>query len=154
VLADAVAFFQAFSGMETGFRRRADEVIALLAGDETRFVLVASPRADTIDEAKFFAARLQRSSLTVGAVVVNRCTPTFGDPPAKRPRAAAQAALFDNLVALRETAVAERAHASYLLASDALPPAVHTTFVPTLKGDVHTMAGLEDIRFLLFPATR
>jgi anion-transporting ArsA/GET3 family ATPase len=30
VLADAVAFFQAFDGMETGFQRRADQVMALL----------------------------------------------------------------------------------------------------------------------------
>ena len=30
VLADAVAFFQAFAGMEAGFRQRADDVIALL----------------------------------------------------------------------------------------------------------------------------
>ena len=43
VLADAVAFFQAFSGMETGFRQRADEVMELLRSDVTRFVLVASP---------------------------------------------------------------------------------------------------------------
>ena len=32
VLADSVAFFQAFAGMETGFRERADEVIALDQG--------------------------------------------------------------------------------------------------------------------------
>ncbi len=154
VLADAVAFFQAFAGMETGFRERADDVIALLASDVTRFVLVASPRADTIDEAQYFATRLQRSSLTVGAVVVNRCTPTFGEPPAKRPRAAAQAALHDNLVALRATAETERAHAAELLAGEALPAGVHTTFVPTLPGDVHTMEALAAIRFLLFPPSR
>ena len=47
VLADAVAFFQAFDGMETGFRQRADEVLALLRSDVTRYVLVASPRGDT-----------------------------------------------------------------------------------------------------------
>ena len=55
VLADALAFFQAFDGMETGFRNRADDVIELLHGETTRFVLVASPRVDTIDEARFFA---------------------------------------------------------------------------------------------------
>lgn len=154
VLADAVAFFQAFSGMETGFRERADDVIALLASDVSRFVLVASPRADTIEEAQFFAARLEKSDLTVGAVIVNRCTPTFGDPPARRPRAAAQAALYDNLVELRATAEAERAHAARLLACAALPDDVHTTFVPTLAGDVHTMQALTTIRFLLFPPSR
>jgi anion-transporting ArsA/GET3 family ATPase len=154
VLADAVAFFQAFAGMETGFRERADEVIVLLASDATRFVLVASPRADTIEEAQFFAGRLQRSGLSVSAVVVNRCTPTFGDPPARRPRAANLAALYDNLMALRATAVTERAHAADLLADSALPPDVHTTFVPTLPGDVHTMTALATIRSLLFPPSR
>jgi anion-transporting ArsA/GET3 family ATPase len=154
VLADAVAFFQAFSGMETGFRDRADDVIRLLGSDVTRFVLVASPRADTIEEARFFADRLRRGHLAVGAVVVNRCTPTFGEPPAKRPRAAAMAALYDNLVELRDTFQTEREHAASLLTGGALPEGVHTTFVPTLPGDVHSMDALARIRSLLFPASR
>ena len=72
VLADALAFFQAFDGMETGFRNRADEVIELLHGETTRFVLVASPRVDTIDEARYFADRLEDKDLVVGAIIVNR----------------------------------------------------------------------------------
>jgi anion-transporting ArsA/GET3 family ATPase len=154
VLADAVAFFQAFAGMETGFRQRADEVIALLAGDSTRFVLVASPRADTIAEAQFFAERLERGGLQVGAVIVNRCTPTFGDPPATRPRAVAKRALYDNLLELHATAATERSHVATLLADRALPAEVHTTFVPTLPGDVHSMEALATIRSLLFPPSR
>jgi anion-transporting ArsA/GET3 family ATPase len=154
VLADAVAFFQAFAGMETGFRQRADEVITLLAGDVTRFVLIASPRRDTIEEARFFADRLRRSGLAVGAVVVNRCTPTFGEPPAKRPRALKSAALYDNLIELHDTAEAERAHAADLLHGDALPDGIDTTFVPTLPGDVHTIDALAAIRSHLFPAAR
>jgi anion-transporting ArsA/GET3 family ATPase len=140
--------------MEAGFRERADEVIELLASKGTRFVLVASPRADTIEEARFFAERLRRGRLEVGAVVVNRCTPTFGDPPAKRPRVAAQAALYDNLQELRATFETERAHAASLLVGNALPPGIHTTFVPTLPGDVHSMSALTSIRSLLFPPTR
>jgi anion-transporting ArsA/GET3 family ATPase len=150
VLADAVAFFQAFSGMETGFRRRADEVIALLHSDTTRFVLVASPRADTIEEARYFAGRLRASDLGVGAVVVNRCTPTFPAGPSHRPKGAERAVLWDNLRELRATAATERVHAAELLADPALPHDVHTTFVPTLKGDVHSMDGLEQIRTHLF----
>jgi anion-transporting ArsA/GET3 family ATPase len=149
-LADAVAFFQAFAGMETGFRSRADDVITLLHSDETRFVLVASPRADTIEEARFFAGRLKAGGLGVGAVVVNRCTPEFGAPPARRPRKPAAAALYDNLRELRGTAAMERTHAARLLADAAVPTQVHTTFVPTLAGDVHTMAALQTIRELLF----
>ena len=154
VLADAVAFFQAFAGMETGFRERADEVIVLLASDTTRFVLVASPRADTVAEAKFFAARLREGGLAVGAVIVNRCTPTFGEAPTKRPRAAAKAALYDNLLELQTTAATEREHVEGLLADSSLPAGVDTTFVPMLPGDVHTMASLAAIRSLLFPPSR
>jgi anion-transporting ArsA/GET3 family ATPase len=154
VLADAVAFFQAFAGMETGFRQRADEVIVLLASDITRFVLVASPRADTVEEARYFAARLRTGGLEVGAVIVNRCTPTFGDPPARRPRAADKVALYDNLLELHATAATEREHVAGLLADSAMPAGVDTTFVPMLPGDVHTMASLAAIRSLLFPPTR
>jgi hypothetical protein len=41
-------------------------------------------------------------------------------------------------------------HAAALLADPALPVDVHTTFVPTLPGDVHTMDALLQIRGLLF----
>ena len=150
VLADAVAFFQAFAGMETGFRSRAEDVMALLHSDVTRFVLVASPRQDTIEEASYFAGRLHHAELEVSAVVVNRCTPTFGDPPARRPRVAAQAALYDNLVELNATAATERTQAAALLRATGVPAGVHTTWVPTLPGDVHTLTSLETIRDLLF----
>ncbi len=152
VLADAVAFFQAFGGMETGFRSRADEVMTLLHSDVTRFVLVASPREDTIEEACYFAGRLAASDLEVGAIVVNRCTPTFGEPPAKRPRAAAAAALFDNLVELRTNAATERLQAAALLTATGIPAGTHTTWVPTLPADVHTLGALTTIRDLLFDA--
>ena len=145
-LADAIAFFQAFSGMETGFRQRAEEVMTLLHDDVSRFVLVASPRADTIEEARYFADRLQRSNLSVAATVVNRCTPTFGELPTSRPDGSAGAALYDNLAELKAAAVTERAQASALLADEV----VHTTWVPTLPGDVHTLESLGTIRALLF----
>jgi len=151
VLADAVAFFQAFSGMETGFRDRADEVIELLASDATRFVLVASPRLDTIEEARFFAGRLAAGHLTVSAVVVNRCTPTFGPAPTRRPRSAELRLLDDNLRELHATAAAEREHTERLLTDDAIGAGVHTTFVPTQPADVHDLTGLDTIRSLLFP---
>lgn len=152
VLTDAIAFFQAFAGMETGFRSRADEVLALLHSDVTRFVLVASPRSDTIEEACYFAERLHHADLAVGAVVVNRCTPQFGELPAKRPRAAAQAALHDNLAELNATAALERDQATALFAATGVPTGVDTTWVPTLAGDVHTLDSLETIRGLLFEA--
>ncbi len=52
VVEDAVAFFQAFEGMEQGFRERADAVLELLDAPTTAFVLVASPRRDAVAEAR------------------------------------------------------------------------------------------------------
>ena len=66
VLADSLAFFQAFSGMETGFRERADDVVALLRAERTAFVVVASPRHDTITEAVWFARQLDEQGVGVG----------------------------------------------------------------------------------------
>lgn len=149
VVADAVAFFQAFAGMETGFRHRADEVITLLHGPRTRYLLVASPRADTVGEARFFAGRLQEKELAVAAVVVNRCTPDFGAPPARRPRGADAAALHDNLAELHATAEVERAHVATLLGDTAIADGTPTVFVPTLPSDVHTLEGLAAIRGFL-----
>ena len=146
VLADALAFFQAFDGMETGFRNRADEVIELLHGKRTRFVLVASPRVDTIDEARFFADRLQDKGLAVGAIIVNRATPDFGMPAGKRPRKVAEAALYDNQAQLHDLAASEHAQIAPLIADTSRDP----TWVPLLAGDVHDLDALDQIRALLF----
>jgi anion-transporting ArsA/GET3 family ATPase len=146
VLADAVAFIQALDGMQTGFRNRADEVIKLLHGDKTGFVLVASPRVDTIDEARFFAARLEEKDLSVAAIIVNRATPDFGAPDGKRPRAAAKALLYDNQAELHALSVAEHDDVAPLIADSGRPP----TWVPLLASDVHDLDGLDQIRSLLF----
>ena len=74
---DIVAFFRAFEGMEAGFRSRATEVTALLADPGTAFVLVTSPRRDSVQEAEFFAERLRDSAYSVAALVVNRVHPSF-----------------------------------------------------------------------------
>jgi anion-transporting ArsA/GET3 family ATPase len=51
VVRDAVTFFQAFDGMEQGFRERANEVLELLSHESTAFVLVTAPRRDVVEEA-------------------------------------------------------------------------------------------------------
>lgn len=149
VLTDAMAFFQAFQGMEIGFRARADEVSALVTSPATRFVLVASPRADTVEEARFFAGRLAQSDIDVAALVVNRCTPIFGAPPGRVPRTARGRAAYDNLLRLNEMARHEREHVGAAL-GDLAGSAV---WVPLLAHDVHDMESLERIRFHLFGRT-
>jgi anion-transporting ArsA/GET3 family ATPase len=52
VIKDAIGFFQAFDGMEQGFKERAQRVLELLSSPVTAFVLVASPKRDTVQEAE------------------------------------------------------------------------------------------------------
>ena len=78
-IADAVAFFQAFDGMEEGFRQRASAVDRLLKSPETAYVLITAPRRDTVAEARYFARRLGEGGTAPVAVIVNRIHPRFPD---------------------------------------------------------------------------
>ncbi len=79
IVQDAVSFFQAFEGMEDGFRSRASAVHELLADPATAYVLVTSARPDALREAGFFAEKLAERDVAVAALVVNRIAPSFGD---------------------------------------------------------------------------
>lgn len=78
---DVIAFFAAFEGLDDEFRRRAAEVNRLLLGPETGFVLVTSPRYQTMRESDWLLAELARREVSVSALVVNRVTPDLGRPP-------------------------------------------------------------------------
>jgi anion-transporting ArsA/GET3 family ATPase len=155
VLADAVAFFQAFSGMETGFRDRADEVVALIRAPETSFIVVASPRHDTIGEAVWFAEQLVDQGVGVGAAIINRTQPAFGDGSAAEAFAAARAAagnddlvaLWTNVAELRTLREREREVISPL--ADVVGEDRVAT-LPLLDRDVHDLAGLQTIAGHLF----
>jgi anion-transporting ArsA/GET3 family ATPase len=161
VLADAIAFFQAFDGMERGFRDRADEVMTLLQSGETKYVLVAAPKTDTIDEARYFAGRLAHAGVAVAALVVNRSTPVFGTPSSPRPSTgratrtstsdrnpdADDVALWANYDELVAIARAERDQLEPLVRDTAPAP---VSWVPMLAGDVHDISGMHEIRRLLF----
>jgi len=159
VLADAIAFFQAFEGMEAGFRDRANAVSELLHSSKTNYVLIASPRADTVVEALYFAGRLTESKLDVAAVVVNRLQPRFGDQTGADSTAAADAAvaagdpdlaaMWRNLGELRQLADAEEGVIAPLV-EDTGADAIHR--VPLLRNDVHDLAGLTEIAHHLFGA--
>ncbi len=73
---DAVGFFAAFEGMDTGFRDRAAEVEALLA-DTTRtsFLLVGSARLDAARELRWIGDNLAGRDLAADLLVVNRVSP-------------------------------------------------------------------------------
>jgi anion-transporting ArsA/GET3 family ATPase len=157
VLADAVAFFQAFAGMDVGFRQRAEAVSALLRADATRFILVASPQRDTLTEATWFADQLASQGFSVHATVINRLHPRFGDGTVadanRRARKAAQngnselAAVWTNLAELRMIADAERAELAPLLERVSGSAVVE---VPLLPSDVHDVVALDVLAEHLF----
>jgi anion-transporting ArsA/GET3 family ATPase len=154
VFADAVAFFQAFDGMEEGFRQRADVVLGLLTSPATAFVLVASPHRDTVDEARFFAEKLAEADIEVAALIVNRMHPHFTDalPESLRERAATLdgtelGGLYRNLADFALVAGREEDHLAGLTQQVAPAPVVR---VPFLRSDVHDVDGLRLVGDHLF----
>jgi anion-transporting ArsA/GET3 family ATPase len=142
-IADAIAFFRAFDGMEDGFRQRADTVDQLLKSSDTAYVLVTGPRHDTVEEARYFARRLSETGTPPVAVVVNRVHPRFPDPPGtgrRRPvKGSAGAELEDNRAELQAVADAEEALLEPL--TDQVG-GVPVATVPLLATDVHDLQGL------------
>ena len=168
IVQDAVAFFQAFEGMEEGFRSRASAVHELLIDPATAYVLVTSARPDAVTEASFFADKLAERDVSVAALVVNRIAPAFGHgapAPAsvsgaggddgsgrERGRAAAEAegplvrdalesmqALETNLAELNAVAAREASAYGGLAAKVAPAPVGR---IPLFGDDVHELAGL------------
>jgi anion-transporting ArsA/GET3 family ATPase len=157
VLADSVAFFQAFAGMETGFRERADDVVRLIRAPETSFVVVAAPRHDTIDEAVWFANQLVEQGVGVTSAIVNRAHPEFGSGSASDAIAAAAVArregdetlgvLWDNVADLRtmrDLELAVIAPLAEIVGGERL------VVLPLLDSDVHDLDGLMVIAAHLF----
>jgi anion-transporting ArsA/GET3 family ATPase len=154
VVRETVLFFQAFDGMEQGFRLRAERVLALLSEPETSFVLVTAPRRDVVEEAAFFAAKLGEAGIPVRALIVNRMHPRFSESPVgvlrERARALQGTDLgrqYGNLADFVQVAGDEGAHLRGLAAKVAPAPVLR---VPFLESDVHDIEGLDRVAGHLF----
>ena len=154
VVSDAVTFFQAFEGMEEGFRDRAHRMRGLLADSGTAFVLVASPRRDAVREVGFFADKLRQSGIPVKGLVVNRTHPRFGTGLAESDRERARhlagtplGPLYENLADFSQMATAEEDHIGSLVVKVKAPSAA---VVPELSSDVHDLDGLAELARYLF----
>jgi anion-transporting ArsA/GET3 family ATPase len=150
IVDDAVTFFQAFSGMEEGFRDRAKAVRALLADPATAYVLVTSPRPDAVAEAEFFAGKLAETDIVPAGLVVNRVHPRFGrdglsiPPP---PPGSDLTAIVANLDEL--DGMADRDEAVYRTLAERVAPAPVRP-VPMLGSDVHDLTQLGIVADHLF----
>ncbi|HEY4928521.1 MAG TPA: ArsA family ATPase [Acidimicrobiales bacterium] len=160
IVHDAVAFFQAFEGMEEGFRLRAARVRELLVQPSTAFVLVASPRPDSVDEAVHFSGKLAESGMSATSLIVNRVQPRFASdeqlarltPYSDRSGsdggpAGALADLVENLAGYTRASDREEAAFASLVAEVAPAPVYR---IPLLNTDVHDLAGLAEMADLLF----
>ena len=138
VVTDAIAFFQAFEGMEDGFRERAQRVLDLLTDPATAFVLVASPRRDAVVEAEFFTDKLSEADIPVQGLVINRMQPRFGEglsDAIDRDRGP----LWANLADLHALAEAEEREVAGLVRRIGPGPVAR---VPLFESDVHDVDGL------------
>lgn len=166
VIADAIAFFAAFEGMEQGFKERASAVDRLLGSTDTSFVLVASPKADTVAEAGYFAKQLGEHGISVRALVVNRMQPRFDrtrpdgsrerGPGVAEARARASTlagtALADHYTALADAmAVADGEESNLAGLAEQVAPAP-VVRIPVLPFEVTDLEGLGHIGRLLMSA--
>jgi anion-transporting ArsA/GET3 family ATPase len=161
VIADAIAFFGAFEGMEQGFKERASKVDDLLSQPSTAFILIASPHADTMAEAQFFASRLKELKITVRALIVNRMQPNFGSTtkngldefsPETLASRFAGTALGDQyrcLADARYLALGEQEHLAGLASELAPAPVVRVAVQPF---EVSNMATLKKLGEAMFDA--
>ncbi len=153
IVQDAIAFFQAFEGMEDGFRSRASAVHELLADPATAYVLVTSARPDAVTEASFFAEKLAERDVAVAALVVNRIAPSFGGAAVGGRDAGLEAAdpvleAFEaNLAALN--VLADREERSFSGLAEQVAPAP-VGRIPLFGQDVHELVGLQRAADQLF----
>ncbi|MEM9034683.1 MAG: ArsA-related P-loop ATPase [Actinomycetota bacterium] len=139
VVDDAIAFFQAFAGMEDGFRDRAAQVDELLRADGTSFVVVSSPRAEAITESTHLAKELRARDLRIETVVVNMLheqLPPVAVPDDVPDAVTGLAARHRQLARLADR---ERTEVRPLLAA---APGAALVEVPLLDDDVHDVETL------------
>ena len=153
LLEDMSAFFRSFGSMTEGFRERAERVNALLADSRSAFVLVTSPRADAVEEARWFHHRLLDAGLPFAGVVANRVRPAApkGDPSGDLRELLADEALARRVLRTfeeeRRLAGQDRANLAKLKRHLGRRPMIE---VPHLDDDVHDLDGLRRMDAFLF----
>lgn len=153
-LRDVQTFVAATDTMFGGFRKRADETYALLADDETAFLVVAAPERDAMREAGYFIERLASDRMPLAGVLVNRVRLASAKQlsPGRAEDAANQieelggqdlaSALLRIHVEVAETAARHRGLITRFRTSH---PGVPVGVVPARPVDIHDLDGLRDV---------
>ena len=153
VIDDAIAFFAAFEGLEAGFRNRSQHVRTVLASERAAFVLVATPRLDTVGEALHFVDQLASHKIRVRGLVVNRLHPRFSGPGEAEARQTAArlggkvGTMYTNLADF--AALTHREEGAVDTLVDRIG-SVAVARVPLFDDDVHDLDGLRRIASHLF----
>ena len=140
IVQDAVGFFQAFEGMEDGFRSRASAVHELLADPATAYVLVTSARPDAVDRGRLLRREAGRARRRRGRPGGQPHRALLRDGRREQPARTARAeldALEANLAALNALAAREEQAFAGLAAQVAPAPVGR---IPLFGQDVHELA--------------
>jgi anion-transporting ArsA/GET3 family ATPase len=145
VVADTVEFFAEFEGMEEGFRARAKRADELLRSERTEFVLVCSPRRDTVDEALFLAGQLAEEGLKVDKVIVNRCYPRYRPLSPGLAEGLTESALAPFVANLEQLALVGAKEEEQLARVSTALPKAHVLRVPFLEREVTDLEALGEV---------
>ena len=153
VVADALVFFQAFSGMEQGFRERAAAVRELLHDPTCAYLLVTAPVPGTMEEASFFASRLAEEEMDLALVVANRCTPSPGSGSGVPSRGEHSGALGELVENFHEVAAEATRHAAAVASLVAANPSSTVVALALRAGGMASLQELGELATELDGAT-
>jgi anion-transporting ArsA/GET3 family ATPase len=150
-------FVTDFNDLFGGFRERARQVAEALRGPEVAFVIVTSPNPLAMEEAIFFARRLEEAGMRRDAFVINGMHTLFAEPSAsEKDLAAAIAPHLDGIDPERAVSRMRRAlddartrAISDRLEADRLKQRAgvdhHFVEVPYFEHDVHDLGALSEV---------
>jgi anion-transporting ArsA/GET3 family ATPase len=156
LIGELSTFFQLLGDMTSDFSQRAAQVKTLLRAPSTAFLLVTSAAREPIDEAIWFAERLQTDGLPFAGVVVNRVHhDLLGDRAPREVRRSLARVLPPGLAVrvaenFRDYHVLARRDDHNLARLVAQLDERRLLLVPQLDDDVHDVDGLLRIHRYLF----
>lgn len=147
VFEDLSAFFQLGDDVFfDGFRKRSQEVMALLSCPETVFLAIASPMYITMREARFLYERLETAHIPFGGFIINRVHRSYPDPPvithevSDRLSRALNVRLIENYSNFQEMGKSDRSAVKAL--KDLVGSHVPIEQIPRFDDEVHDLKGL------------